>query len=71
MQILNYEKMSILAFSYVISESVMSTVDKDLDMRYRWLGIKRMRKDYQPTPFQRRRKDGKHVGENDMAGVWG
>jgi hypothetical protein len=44
-----------------IRRAILETLDKDLDLRSQWLGIRRLRKEYQPTPFSRRGKQGAHI----------
>ncbi len=36
-------------------------VDKDLDFRERWAGIRGIKKDYTPTPYARKHKQGQIV----------
>ena len=43
------------------SKDVMRSVDKDLDVRYRWLGIKAMKNQYQPRTYHSKDKNGKHI----------
>ena len=40
---------------------LLETVDKDLDIRDRWLGIRMLRKGYEPIPLAMKNAAGKHV----------
>ena len=43
-----------------------STMSKDLDIRDRWLGIRKLKEGYKPQPYHRT-KHGKHVNMNSRA----
>ena len=45
----------------------METLDKDLDRRDTWLGIRRLKSEYKPQPYHRKTKDGKHIKMNNRA----
>ena len=40
---------------------IHTTIDKDLDIKERWLGIRRLRTPYKPTPYYRKDKQGKNI----------
>ena len=35
---------------------IIKTLDKDLDLRDKWLGIRQLKSDYQPNPMQGKQK---------------
>ncbi len=39
-------------------EYIMETIDKDLDVRDKWSGIRELKTPYKPIPYSQRRKDG-------------
>ena len=41
-------------------KQIQETLSRDLNDREQWMGIKKLRKQYQPIPFSRRTKEGKH-----------
>ena len=46
---------------------ILKTVSKELDVRDRWAGIRALKKDYNPTPYNRKDKQGKIVAQKDRA----
>ena len=40
---------------------IKESLDRDLDARERWMGIRRLKSDYKPQPFQRNDERGKPV----------
>ena len=58
----------------------LKMLSNELDLRDRWLGIRNLKRPYQPTPYYQHDKDGKHIKIRDRAeaaanflgtGVWG
>ena len=47
-------------------EYVMETIDKDLDPREKWAGIRELRKQYKPIPYAQK-KDGRKIKTKDRA----
>ena len=45
----------------------METLEKDLDVRDKWLGIKRLKSTYRPMPYDRNDETGKHVRKKERA----
>ena len=45
----------------------MDTLDKDLDIRDKWLGIRQLKQEYQPHTYARTTKEGHHIPQKDMA----
>lgn len=43
------------------TERVKKTIEKDLDLRDRWMGIRNIQKEYKAHPYNRSLKDGAHV----------
>ena len=39
----------------------MHTISSQLDIRDRWMGIRQLKQGYQPQPYYRRSREGKHV----------
>ena len=48
-------------------DDMVKSVDKDLDLRDRWLGIRGMKKQYQPMAYSQKDKEGKHIPMNRRA----
>ena len=52
----------------------MKTIHKDLDLRERWLGIRKLKKDFKPMPYYRRDIEGhsipKHQQAQQIAELW-
>ena len=46
---------------------IMDTLDKDLDVRDRWLGIRQLKPEYQPHTYARTIKDGQHIPQKERA----
>eukprot|EP00969_Alexandrium_andersonii_P062179 2739639-Alexandrium_andersonii.AAC.1 len=46
---------------------ILNTVAGELDVRDRWLGVRRMRSKYAPNPYCRRDAEGKHVPKEMQA----
>ena len=46
---------------------IIKTLDKDLDTRDTWLGIRQLKQDYQPNPYARKNKDGTHITQKERA----
>ena len=42
-------------------ENILDTLRSDLDTRDRWMGIKQLKSEYKPTPYQRRDRQGTHI----------
>lgn len=38
-----------------------------MDIKDQWMGVKRLKTDYRPIPYQKKTKEGRHVGKADMA----
>ena len=49
------------------TEQILETLDKDLDCRDQWLGIRRIKTEYKPNPYHRSTKDGKHIRAEERA----
>ena len=45
----------------------MDTLDKDLDVRDKWLGIRQLKQEYQPHTYARTTKDGQHIPQKERA----
>ena len=45
----------------------METIDKDLDPREKWAGIRELKTPYKPIPYAQRRKDGTKIKIVDRA----
>ena len=45
----------------------MRSLDKDLDIRDRRLGIKNLKRQYQPITYHNKDKEGKHIKTRDRA----
>ena len=43
------------------TNAMIETVNKDLDIRDKWLGIKQLKKEYSPDPYHRKETDGSHI----------
>ena len=46
---------------------IIKTIDKDLDIRDRWLGIRQLKQEYQPNPYARRTPGGQFIKQNQRA----
>ena len=46
---------------------IIKTIDKDLDIRDRWLGIRQLKQECQPNPYARRTQEGKFIKQNQRA----
>ena len=46
---------------------IINALDKDLDIRDKWLGIRQLKQDYQPNPYARRTTEGKHITQQQRA----
>eukprot|EP00975_Prorocentrum_lima_P040867 8584525-Prorocentrum_lima.AAC.1 len=44
-----------------------ASVKNDMDIRDRWAGIRRMKKEYCPLPYSGRAADGTHIGFRETA----
>ena len=49
------------------TNTVIKTLDKDLDIRDKWLGIRQLKQEYQPNPYARKTKEGKHIPQHQRA----
>ena len=49
------------------TKMIIDTLDKDLDIRDRWMGIRQLKQEYQPNPYARRTTDGKHITQKQIA----
>ena len=49
------------------TKRIMDAIDKDLDVRDRWMGIRQLKQVYQPHPYARRTTDGKHIPQAQRA----
>ena len=49
------------------TEQILETLDKDLDCRDQWMGIKRLKEQYQPNPYHRKTKEGTHIKKEERA----
>jgi len=36
------------------TDRIIKTLDKDLDIRDKWLGIRQLKQEYQPNPYARK-----------------
>ena len=48
-------------------EHILSTVSKELDVRDNWAGIRALRKEYAPQPYNRKNKKGEIVAQENRA----
>ena len=46
---------------------VIDSLDKDLDVRDKWLGLRNLRSNYNPHPYSRTTKHGEHVHTKQRA----
>ena len=46
---------------------IIQTLDKDLDIRDRWMGIRALKQEYQPNPYARRTTEGEHITQKQRA----
>ena len=46
---------------------IMDTLDKDLDVRDKWLGIRQLKQEYQPHTYARTTKEGYHIPQKERA----
>ena len=46
---------------------IMNTIDKDLDIRDKWLGIRQLKKEYQPNPYARTNRKGTFIRQDQRA----
>ena len=46
---------------------IMDTLDKDLDIRDKWLGIRQLKQEYQPQTYARTTKEGHHIPQQERA----
>ena len=46
---------------------IIKSLDKDLDIRDRWLGIRQLKSKFAPTPYHNRDKQGKHIPWKERA----
>ena len=51
----------------VNTNMIIKALDKDLDIRDRWLGIRQLKQDYQPNPYARRATEGIHITQKQRA----
>ena len=49
------------------TKMIMDTLDKDLDIRDKWLGIRQLKKEYQPITYARTTKEGHHIPQKERA----
>ena len=49
------------------TKMIMDTLDKDLDIRDKWLGIRQLKQEYQPHTYARTTKEGQHIPQKDRA----
>eukprot|EP00975_Prorocentrum_lima_P013053 2770772-Prorocentrum_lima.AAC.1 len=40
---------------------ILDTLSHELDIRDQWLGLRRLRQDYTPTPYSRKTPDHQHI----------
>ena len=48
-------------------EQILTTISKELDVRECWAGIRALRKDYTPQPYNRKDKEGNVVAQSSRA----
>ena len=48
-------------------EHVLDTLNKDLDLRDRWLGIEQLKSKYSPTPYHNKDRQGQHIRYDQRA----
>ena len=46
---------------------IIESVSKDLDLRDRWLGIRELKRKYNPTPFHNKNAAGEHINHKKRA----
>ena len=46
---------------------ILESVSKDLDIRERWLGVRELKRKYNPTPYHNKDKDGQHITHDKRA----
>ena len=49
------------------NEFIHTTIDKDLDVRSKWAGIRQLKTPYKPIPHAQKRKDGTKIRVKDRA----
>jgi hypothetical protein len=42
-------------------QRIIESVSKELDLRERWLGIRELKRKYNPTPFHNKNAQGEHI----------
>ena len=69
----NYKAYKILNLSFRKNKKedrtkmIMDTLDKDLDIRDKWLGIRQLKQEYQPYTYARTTKEGHHIPQKERA----
>ena len=46
---------------------MIRALSKDLDVRDRWMGIRQLKSDYNPSPYNRKEMHGKHIPKQFIA----
>ena len=49
------------------TEQILETLDKDLDCTDQWLGIRQLKSEYKPNPYNRKTKEGIHIHRKERA----
>lgn len=45
-----------------MKDNTSETINRDLDARDRWLGMRKSKGKYKPIPYPNKDKEGKHLG---------
>ena len=68
-----YDQLSIISKAFRKSKrqyrslEVVNTIQNDLDLRSKWLGLKFLRKPFTPNPYHRTTQDGKPIPQANIA----
>ena len=46
---------------------IIKTLDQDLDIRDRWMGIRQLKQEYQSNPYARKTAAGEHITQKQRA----
>lgn len=49
------------------TNNILKTLDKDLDSRDQWMGIRYLKSEYKPQPYHRKDKQGRHISKKKQS----
>ena len=50
-----------------MQKATVDTLDRELDIRNRWLGVGQLKSKYNPTPYHSKTREGKHIKWKERA----